>query len=153
MTAGRAGWGRAGQGRAGQGRAGQGRAGQGSARRTGQSRQGRAGQGNSIRQSVYLIQSWLTVIDGLAVLSIEQEPAQHQGVVLCCHIPDGEEVAQALGHLLAVNCTVTRLVDEVLADLQHHTAHWSMSSQKRFLVLQCERWSASVQLVVHERGS
>ena len=97
--------GQAGQGRAGQGRAGQGRA-----------RQSTAGQGRAIHlykwsTCVYLIQGWLTVIDGLAVLRVQQEPTQHQGVVLCCHIPYGEEVPQALGHLLTVNCTVTHLVE------------------------------------------
>ena len=84
--------------------------------RSNDSRAGQAGQGRAIHlykwsTCVYLIQGWLTVIDGLAVLRVQQEPTQHQGVVLCCHIPYGEEVPQALGHLLTVNCTVTHLVE------------------------------------------
>ena len=57
---------------------------------------GRAGLRHKQGRVVHLVKSWLTVVDGLAVLRVQQKPAQHQRMVLCCNVPYGEEVAQAL---------------------------------------------------------
>ena len=50
------------------------------------------------RQDVtaHLIKGCCAVVDGLAILGVQQKPAQHQQMVLGYHVSDGEEIAQAL---------------------------------------------------------
>lgn len=62
----------------------------------------------------YLIQGWQIVVDCLPILGVEQEPAQHLRMVFRNDIPDGEEVAETLGHLLTVHCTYNKPFLEIL---------------------------------------
>uniref|UniRef100_A0A193SBV0 Uncharacterized protein n=1 Tax=biofilter metagenome TaxID=1070537 RepID=A0A193SBV0_9ZZZZ len=66
-------------------------------------RQATQGMVETLQGALGFLEAVFRVVDGAAVMAGDQQVAHHFGVILIQHLADGEEVAQGLGHFLAIH--------------------------------------------------